>query len=394
MNKEQRKKAKEKKKNNLFSNLFHRQEPEKPKDRYYDRTKLDETNAVYRIAIGARGNGKTYSWCHSILEHYFDTGEASAYVRRYDEEIAPKNIAALFRPHTDYIKQKTDGRFNDITYRSKEFRLCYTDDDGKITDRDPNPFCMAAAVNTWMTQKGQDRGEVWSILYDEFLTRDGYLQNEFVNFMNVISSFVRDRDNAIIYMFANTVSKYSPYWDELGIKSIETMEQGDIRVYQYGTSDLSVAIEYCPDVSATDRVASKYFAFDNPQLAMISNGKWEIMAYEHLRESLDMSKVLFNAYIEFDDKVLCMNVVLNGTELYGFIHPQTKAVKYESTSVLYTSRATTERCHVHFLKDCPTRAHELVKQLTLKKALFFATNECGEVFRSWLINEQGIKGLY
>ena len=394
MNKEQRKKAKEKKKNNLFSNLFHRQEPEAPKQRYYDRTKLDETNAVYRIAIGARGNGKTYSWCDSILDHYFETGEASAYVRRYDEEIAPKNASALFRPHTQKIIELSGGRFNDVQYRAKEFRLCYTDDEGHIVDKDPNPFCFTAAVNTWMTQKGQDRGTVWSLLYDEFLTRDGYLKNEFVDFMNVVSSFVRDRDNAIIYMFANTVSKFSPYWEELGIKSIETMEQGDIRVYQYGNSDLSVAIEYCPDVAATDKVASKYFAFDNPQLAMISNGKWEIMAYEHLTHSLDLDKVLFNAYIEFDGKVLCMNVVLNGTELYGFIHPQTKEVKYTTTSILYTSRATLERCHVHFLKDCPTRAHEIVKNLILKKALFFATNECGETFRAWLINEQGIKGLY
>lgn len=391
MNKEQRKKAKEKKRS--FKDFFTRK-AEEPKDRYYDRTKLDETGAVYRIAIGARGNGKTYSWCHSILEHYFETGEASAYVRRYDEEIAPRNAAALFRPHADYIMQMSSGRFNDIQYRAKEFRLCYTDDEGHIQDKDPNPFCITAAINTWMTQKGQDRGNVYSVLYDEFLTRDGYLQNEFVNFMNVISSLVRDRDSAIIYMFANTVSKYSPYWDEFGIKGVGEMEQGDIRVYQYGNSDLSLAIEYCPDVSATDRVASKYFAFDNPQLAMIANGKWEIMAFPHLEDRYYPEDELFRFYIEFDDKVLCGEVVLKETQLYAFIRPQTKDVDYERTTVVYTSKPTTERCHVHFLKDCPTRAHTIVKELIIKKALFFATNECGETFRSWLVNEQGIKGLY
>ena len=110
-----------------------------------------------------------------------------------------------------------------------------------------------------MTTKGQDRGEVNTILFDEFLIREQYLKDEFVDFMNVVSSLIRDRDGAVIYCLANTVSKYSPYWKEFGIDGVETMEQGEIRVYQYGESELSLAIEYCADVSATDKVASKYF---------------------------------------------------------------------------------------------------------------------------------------
>ena len=78
------------------------------------------------------------------------------------------------------------------------------------------------------------------------------------------------------------MSKYSPYWKEFGIDGVETMEQGEIRVYQYGDSELSLAIEYCADVSATDKVASKYFAFDNPRLKMVSEGRWEILDYDRL----------------------------------------------------------------------------------------------------------------
>jgi hypothetical protein len=74
-----------------------------------------------------------------------------------------------------------------------------------------------------MTTKGQDRGEVSIILFDEFLIREQYLRDEFVDFMNVVSSLIRDRDGAIIYMLANSVSKYSPYWKEFGITGIESM---------------------------------------------------------------------------------------------------------------------------------------------------------------------------
>ena len=60
----------------------------------------------------------------------------------------------------------------------------------------------------------------------------------------------------------------------------------------------------------------------------------------------------------------------------------------------YTSDFTTSRCHVHYLKDQPTNAHKLIAQLIAKKAVCFSDNECGEVIRNWLINDQNIKGLF
>lgn len=393
-------KAKDKAKERLekaglsWKNIFRQNKDDETKGEYYDRTKLDETNAVYRLAIGARGNGKTYSWCKTVIENYFNNKERGAYIRRYDEEITPKNIGSLFSPQTELIKKLSKGKYNAVMYRTKEYHLCYLDDDGKVMERDPEAFCITAAINTWMTQKGQDRGEVATILFDEFLTRDAYLKNEFVDFMNVISSLIRDRDNAIIYMFANTVSKYSPYWEELGIKGVEEMQQGDIRFYSYGNSDLSLAIEYCPDVSATDKVASKYFAFDNPQLQMISNGKWEIMNYPHLTDGYSDNDVIRKFYIEFDNKTLCGNIIHQKTKLYIFIHAQTKDIIYNKTDVLYTTRPTTEICHVHFLNDCPTVVHKLIFNLIKKKSVFVSTNEVGEVFRSWLINDQGMRNLF
>lgn len=380
---------------NLKWKNFFRRNKEDKKDKYYDRTKLDETQATYRIAIGARGNGKTYSWCRTVIENYFTKHERGAYIRRYEEEITPKNISGLFNPHIELIKTLSQGEYNAIFYRAKEFHFCYVDDEGKMTAKDPNPFCYTASINTWMTTKGVDRSDrITRLLYDEFLTRDGYLKNEFVDFMNVVSSLLRDRDMAVVYMFANTVSKYSPYWEEMGISSVDEMEQGDIRVYSYGTSDMTVAIEYCPDVSATDKVASKYFAFDNPQLQMVTNGKWEIMNYPHLTDGYLESEVLKKFWIEFDGNVLCGNIIQQKTSLYIFLHRQTKDKVYDKLDVVYTGRPTTEICHVHYLIDCPTQVHKLIKDLIRKKAIFFSTNEVGEVFRSWLVNAQGITGLF
>ncbi|MBQ2401993.1 MAG: phage DNA encapsidation protein, partial [Lachnospiraceae bacterium] len=40
------------------------------------------------------------------------------------------------------------------------------------------------------------------IVFDEFMTRSGYLNNEFVRFMNLLSTLIRDRENAVVYMLA------------------------------------------------------------------------------------------------------------------------------------------------------------------------------------------------
>lgn len=129
-------------------------------EKYYNIEPIDNTGAVYRMIIGQRSNGKTYSVCKHIIDNYIDKGERAAYIRRYEEDITPKNIASLFAPHYKTIIEKTNGRYNSVFYRAKEFHLCYMDEDGKITEKDPTAFCISAAINTAEHTKGQDRGEV------------------------------------------------------------------------------------------------------------------------------------------------------------------------------------------------------------------------------------------
>lgn len=387
-----------------WKNIFRRKEGlkdqteniEKEIKDFYDITPIDETNAVYRMIIGQRSNGKTYSVCKHIVEDYFKNEERGAYIRRWDEDIQPKNIQSLFAPHYDLIKQLSDGRYNSVTYRAKEFHLCYIDEEGKVCEKDPEAFCVTASINTAEHTKGQDRGEVHTILFDEFATREAYLKNEFVLFCNLLSSLIRNRDNAIIYMCANTVNRYCPYFKEMGCKDIESMPQGQIYIYTYGNSDLTVAVEYCDPVKATEKTASKYFAFDNPQLEMITTGAWELMMYPRPPYKIFENDIRYKFYIQFGDNLLCGEIVhpSNGKfkqDLFIFIHPQTKDIEIDSRTPLYTDGFSSSLCHVRFLNDCPTALHKLIKDLIMKKSVCFSSNETGEIFRNWLINDQAIK---
>lgn len=378
---------------NKFRKIKEEPQPEKILKEYYDRSGIDETNASYRMIIGQRSNGKTYSVLKTIIHDYFLGGKRSAYIRRYAEEITPKNIQLLFSQPSliSMIISLSNGRYNGTFYRANCFYMAFIDDDGKVMEKDKTPFCITRAINTWETSKGQDVGEISLICYDEFMTRNGYLRDEFICFCNLLSSLIRDREReVVVYMLANTVNKYCPYFEEMGLKDVDKMPQGSIRVYTYGDSDLKVAIEYCDPVKATQKTASKFFAFNNPQLEMVKNGTWEFKNYPHCPYKLFDEDIKLQFYIKFGPDMLCGKIVKRDKDLFIFFHRQTKDIQIDDKTIYYSEDFTTSRNHVRFLKDCPTAAHTLIKNLILKKSVCFSNNDVGELFRNFMLETQGL----
>lgn len=326
-----------------------------------------------------------------MVRNYFEKGERSAYIRRYEEDITPKNLNSLFQPLYPLIEELSNGNYNCVAYRAKEFHLAFVNEEGKIESRDPIAFCITASINTAEHTKGQDRGEIHLVCFDEFMTRQGYLQNEFILYCNLLSSLIRSRDNTIIYMLANTVNKYCPYFKEMGLKDIDTMPQGQIWLYTYGEKTLTVAVEYCSPVKATEKTASKYFAFDNPQLDMINTGAWELQFYPRapFKDVSKFKKAEF--YIQFGEQLLCGELIQHKTDLFIFVHPHTKDLEVDDLTPLYTDGFTSSVCHVHFLNDCPTPLHKLIRDLIVKKAVCFSDNPTGEIFRNWLMEVNDIR---
>lgn len=366
---------------------------------HYDIGPIDRTGATYRMIVGQRSNGKTYRVCRHIIDNYLEDGRRGAYIRRYEESITPKNIQELFKPHSEHIREVCEEKglpWNGYYYRAKEFHLCRYEEDGSISAKDEEAFCIAAAVNTAENTKGQDRGMIHIICYDEFMTRTGYLQNEFVLFMNLLSSLIRDRDNATIYMLANTVNRYCPYFAEMGLKNIEQIPQGEIAVYTYGDSRLTVAVEYCDPVNATKEASSKYFAFDNPQLKMITSGEWEFQIYPRAPYKIFKDDILLTFYIQFGENLLACDIVhptdkKHAEDVFIFVHMQTKDIEISNQDILFVEKFSSCLMHTQSIQCQVTNAHKLIYSLIRRKSVCFASNDVGEIFRNWLIERQGLK---
>lgn len=362
--------------------------------RFYSYNKIMKIPAVYRMIIGQRSNGKTFGWCRMALEHYFSDGLHSAYIRRLDTQIEAKTIDTLFDPHHDFIAKASEGKWNSTIYRGNAFYLCrYAEDKAgnmvKVA-QDRNPFCRCYAVNTWETTKGPDRGRVWSICFDEFITNKYYLSGEFKQFQNLLSTIMRGRP-CEIFMLANTISKSCIYFREMGIKHIRMMSKGEMDVYHIGKTSKNIVVEYSDNPGASEDVAD-FFAFDNPELKMITSGDWEIALYRHAPPNMNRkSRILQKFYIEHDG--VTIEGELRQYERYPiiFFHPKTTEIKDREKQIIFVEDQTDGNpLHQVSIKCATTRAHKIIRDLIIQRKTFFADNETGEDFASWAQSKQGV----
>lgn len=349
---------------------------------WYSFKRIHKYNAIYNMIIGQRSNGKTYAFKQQALENYINKGERCAYIRRYDNDIRPKNLAGLFDVHD--IEKMTKGKWNSVEYRKNNFYLCIRIE-GKIVAMDDIAFCNVYALNTWESTKGADNGEVTTICFDEFMTRKAYLTQEFIIFQNLLSSIIRDRDSATIYMLANTVNKYCPYFKEMGLYNVPNMQQGDIELYTYGDTGLTVAVEMCAESSNTKKV-KKYYAFDNPQLEMITSGKWEIALYPHPPISVTKEDIIKKFYIYFNNTIICGDIMKTEDYLFILYHYHTGSHIPDKNDVVYVEQHDGYIMHCKYLSEVRTDIHKLIVDLIRTEREFYTNNEVGEVVRNWKLN--------
>lgn len=352
----------------------------KEKELYWNPKDIDETNAVYRIVIGKRSNGKSFGTVRKAIDAFLEEGLPSAYLRRYEEEIRPKNIGDLLAPHYEYISKKTKGKYNTVTYRTNHFVLAYQED-GEIKYKDDKPIIYTRALNTALKYKGQDVGQLAYIIFDEFLTRDLYLKDEFVIFANMISTLVRDREIKAIYMLGNTVTRYCPYWEEMLLTHVNEQEQGSIEIYTYNNDKLTVAVEYCADTENTKNI-EHYYAFDSPQLEMITSGSFEEAKYPHICEldwNLSEETFVYKFLVDFngyktvgeihrnkDDIVLCFHAIGNSN------------YKWSGKDIVFTTERLISPLWQNSFGKGDTPVHKLIRQLIREDRLYFSNNSVGE----------------
>lgn len=352
-------------------------------NKYYSLQPILGKNADYNIIFGERSNGKTYAALLYGLQQYVKTGKQTAYVRRWREDLKGKRAENLFSGHVQngVISELTNNEFNGVVCTSNKWHLAKFEDGKKTVDE--KPFAFGFCLSESEHEKSSSYPDICTIVFDEFITRRYYLPDEFMIFMNVLSTIIRDRNDVKIFMLGNTVNQYCPYFAEFGIKNISTMPQGNIDVYKFGETGAVLAVEYAATTN-TEKQSNKYFCFDNQNLQMITGGKWELAVYPHLPVKYAPKDVVFVFYIVFNDTILQGNVIANDTDNFIFIHAKTTPIKDENTALIYSLQHNGKPNYRRRLLSNITDIDRKITRYFADDRVFFQSNEIGEIVRNYI----------
>ena len=345
--------------------------------------------ADYNIIFGERSNGKTYAALKYSIEQFVNSGyqNQSAIIRRWKEDIKGRRADTLYKAieENDEISKITKGMYSEIYYSNGRYYLSNYDAELKKHITFNEPLAFTFALSDIEHDKSTSYPKVTTIIFDEFLTRRYYLPDEFIIFMNVLSTIIRQRDNVKIFMLGNTVNKFCPYFTEMGLRHVAEMKQGTIDIYKFARGKLKIAVEYTAPTKK-EKASNKYFAFDNSAgMDMIINGAWELAIYPHLTVKYEKSDIIFTYFIEFADNILQCEIVCKDNEYFTYIHEKTTPLQNPDKDLIYSLKHNEKTNYKRRLISTTTKLERKIAEFYALEKVFFQNNEVGEIVRNYIL---------
>lgn len=356
------------------------------KNGYYSVIDILASNGRYNMIFGERSNGKTYSVLELMTIAYCTLGIQGAIIRRWETDFVGKRGREMFQNlnFNNLVPTLTNNKWECVVYRASAWYLAKKDEKLGRYVLDANPLAYGFALNTQEHDKSTGYPNVKIILFDEFMTRGGYLNDEFTLFGNVISTIIRKRDDALIFMCANTVNRYCPYFEEMGITNAKKMKEGDIDIVEYGDSGLRTAVEYVA-TNAKGKPSDIYFAFDNPKLKMITQGAWELDIYPHCPiSSVNEKNTVMTYFIEFDRELFQAEIVVEDTHLFTYIHRKTTPLRKEDSDIIYSTRYDSRFNWNRNIAKPKTEVENFIWKFFTNDRVYYSTNEVGDTIHNYI----------
>lgn len=372
-----------------------------PKKEYWDGVTLLKKDVHYAMCISERTSGKTFFFQCLAMYQWHKLNWKTVYVKRVAARVTKSQMESMFTATFDKIPLLTDDVYNAVMYQGMRFYLCYRDEDGTLIRKASEPFMIVLALNVQDDTKSVfNDNSVKIVWFEEFITRERYLHDEFLKFTALISTVVRLRDDCLIAMTANTVNKYCPYFTEMGLYRVKEQPQGTIDIYRYGESKLRVAVEYTAEMEKSGRKkpSNVYFAFDNPRLEMVKTGMWEIANYPHLPFHSKADDIITeDIWVQFKGVTLQGDIRYNENRnmMYArFWQVNKEEINIKDNTVIYTDGTPTCRNYRKFFRRYRKLDYRLLC-LMADDRVYYSDNEAGEIMNNFLkesMNNDIIRG--
>ena len=339
---------------------------------------------------GGKGNGKTYDILREALKERINKKRLARYLRRYRESISPKALQSLCNPQRQNLINYSKEKYNDFQYYQNRFFLVKRNDSGEITAKDSKPFIVCSALNSVEANTGADEGECSLIFYDEFLSREKELQDEFYNLMIFHNNCTRNRVYwCPLVLVGNTVTRNSSLITNFGV-DLYSMQKGQITVVKNSKKEPMIVFEYCSDVQVMKEAAAAYYErFENERIKMIYKGDWTVSNYPMLpHQELENAFNIANIkIISPAGTALLFQFKRIGDNLFGYV------CSFDDDEIQHLCTLINKTYIFKkpgFLNYLPNRGiFKAFSRLIYTKNVYFQSMETGEYFRDFLKNLTG-----
>lgn len=360
--------------------------------KYYDVNPIinlaEKKNCPTVVIVGGKGNGKTYGIILRYLKEFIKTGRILRYVRRFRESITPKAILSLLLPHKQNITNLTGGKYNDYQYFRNRFYLTRTENGERVAKMN-QPFIVCSALNSVEGFTGADEGECSAIFFDEMLSREKELDDEFTSLMIFHDNAVRNRTSHYtpLILVGNTVSKNSTLAKDFGI-NFYNIKQGEITAIYNSKKEITSIVEHCPIVEVMEQAGDTFYKrYENDKIKMIYTGDWSVGNYPRIRKNIiDNSDVMFTFLLVTDGDNLKLEIRKYKNFLFGYVSYFNKNDKADLT---VTTKITPLHNNIINYFASKIRIFRTLGYMLVRNQIFFQYGECGELFRDFLSNLNG-----
>lgn len=295
------------------------------KQKYYSLKNILQHNANYNLIYGERSNGKSYAIkTHCIKKAYQKKAQTFVLLRRYELEVKASAVESYFADIP--VETITNGEYDCITVsRSYIYLSKYDTENNKVIKGLAIGRALYLSGATHF--KSQSFPDCEDVIYEEFLTKNVYINDEPNVLMDLISTIARRRFIQV-FLIGNTISRVCPYLYEWGlIKGIKKQQQGTIDDYIFHTDqqdengndiDIKIAVEYAENSGSNSKM------FFGEHSKSITRGAWETHQQPHLLRPQSEYTMCYELLIICDGFQFVLQLLSNNDGgLINFVYPFT-----------------------------------------------------------------------
>ena len=288
------------------------------KRNYYNISNLLNTKAQWLMLLGQRANGKSYQVKKTVLEDAYNNKGKFVYLRRYRADIKQAFVTAYFDDMP--ISKITNGEFDSV--RALNGNIYFIRLSEECEPEEKRLIGRYCALNEAIRYKSQVFKDYTSIVYEEFITDDVYLNDEPRLLQQFVSTVAR-LDTLRVFLIGNTLSRVCPYFSEWCLEGVLKQKQGTIDLYHYHMEDnttVTIAVEYCANANNENTM------FFGQSAKQIITGEWDVKELPKLPREQYHYEVIYEVKIEYQSFKFCMQLLVEPIDggLLCFVYPLTK----------------------------------------------------------------------